>query len=261
MSEVESELYFTSSKLQKAAGFLAIICAVVSLGMVIAWADKHDTSKQYLGGLNWSKLVFNWHPVMMISGMILCFITSLLSYRIIKLPKYLTKAFHAFTHLVAIVCTLIGLAAVVTSHNYKDHNKAGKYSANIYTIHSILGVTTLTLYFSNYILAFFHFLVPVVSDDARKAFRPNHVFLGLFTLFVAAMAVETGINEKSTFLGCGYAVTSADWNPAENYDELSDGCKLANGIGIMVLLSVFLCAYALLGPGSVPLSDAQKSLL
>lgn len=42
---------------------------------------------------------------------------------------------------------------------------------------------------------------------------------------------------------------NADWDPALNYHKLSDGCRLANGIGLVVLLSVFLCAYAIVGPG------------
>lgn len=252
-----ADVFYTTSKIQRVAGFLAIISAIISTGMVITWADKHDTSENYLGGLNWNKRVFNWHPVMMVSGMVLCLITSLLSYRIIELPKRITKIFHALMHAAAIACVLIGLSAVVTSHNYKDHNKNGTYTANLYSMHSLLGISAMVLYFSNYILAFFHFLFPVVSAEARATFKPNHVFLGLFTLIAATIAVETGITELTTKLGCIYPVTSADWNPAENYHELTDGCKLANGLGVMVLLSVFLCAYALLGPGSVPLAAAE----
>uniref|UniRef100_A0A7S3MBE7 Cytochrome b561 domain-containing protein n=1 Tax=Spumella elongata TaxID=89044 RepID=A0A7S3MBE7_9STRA len=259
-NENPAEVYYTTSKLQRIAGVLAIVAALVSTAMVITWADKHDTSKNYLGGINWSKRVFNYHPVMMVIGMNLCLITSLLSYRIIELPKKITKVFHAVTHAGAIVCALVGLSAVVTSHNYKDHNGNNKYTANLYSMHSLLGISALVLYFSNYILAFFHFLMPVVSNDARASFKPNHVFLGLFTLIAATIALETGITELTTKLGCIYPVTSADWNPAENYHELSDGCKLANGLGVMILLGVFLCAYALLGPGTVALASRSDQV-
>jgi hypothetical protein len=116
-------------------------------------------------------------------------------------------------------------------------------------MHSLVGVSAMVLYFSNYILGFLHFLLPGVSLELKKTFMPNHVFLGVCTLIVGFAAVESGITELTTKLGCIYTVTSADWNPAENYHELSDGCKLANGIGIVVLLAVILCAYALIGPG------------
>lgn len=54
---------------------------------------------------------------------------------------------------------------------------------------------------------------------------------------------------------------NADWNPTHNYHKLTDGCKLANGIGIVVLLSVFLCAYAIVGPGvSASMNETTDSI-
>jgi hypothetical protein len=250
-----SDVFYRASSAQKVAGILAIISAIAATGMAITWADKHDTSKNYLGGLNWHLRPFNWHPVLMISGMILGLICSLLTYRIIKLPKPYQKLMHFLLHSGSIVCILTGLSAVVTSHNFTDHNKSGTYTANLYSMHSLIGVSAMVLYFSNYILGFVSFLLPVFSVDIRSAIKPHHVFLGLFTLIVGFAAVESGITELTTKLGCIYSVTSADWNPAENYHELSDGCKLANGIGIVVLLAVFFCAYALLGPGATPTTD------
>jgi hypothetical protein len=248
-TEEMASVYNTASVSQKIAAVTAILSALIALGMTIAWADKHDTDKKYLGGLNWDRLVFNWHPVMMISGMVLCFVCSLVSYRVVNMPKVYTKIMHAALHLGAIVCTLIGLSAVVSSHNYQDKNKGNGFSANLYTLHSLLGVCAMVLYFSNYIMGFVHFLTSMASPEMRANFKPNHVFFGIFSLFLSTIAVLTGITEKSTFLGCGYPAHSADWNPATRYHNLPDGCKLANGIGIMVLVTVFLCAFALLGPG------------
>lgn len=248
-SDRPSDAFFEATGVQKAAGYLAIVAAIVATAMVIAWADKHDVDKNYLGGLNWHLRVFNWHPVLMISGMILCLICSLLSYRIFQLPKTGQKIIHFLLHSGAVVCVITGLAAVVTSHNYTDHNKNGTYTANLYSMHSLIGITALVLYFSNYIIGLVSFLMPCTTIDLKKAIMPNHIFLGVCTLIVGFCAVESGLTELTTKLGCIYTVTSADWNPAENYHELTDGCKLANGIGIMVLLAVVLCAYALLGPG------------
>lgn len=253
--ENPSELYFTVSKAQKIAGVGAILAAIAATGMTIAWADKHDTSKNYLGGLNWHLRVFNWHPVLMVAGMVLGLISSLLTYRIIPLPKAYQKIIHMLIHAGAIVCILTGLSAVVTSHNYTDHNGNSKYTANLYSMHSLLGISAMVLYFSNYIIGFVAFMMPCASLDLRKMIKPHHVFFGTFTLFAAFAAVESGITELTTKLSCIYTVTSADWNPAENYHELTEGCKLANGIGIVVFLAVMLCAYALFGPGGTPSTE------
>lgn len=205
-SDRPSNLFYESTGIQKIAGYAAILCAIAAVGMTITWADKHDTDENYLGGLNWSKRVFNWHPVLMVSGMILCLVCSLLTYRIIQLPKMVTKLFHALFHSAAIVCILTGLAAVTTSHNYTDHNKNGTYTANLYSMHSLLGISAMVVYFSNYLMGFIHFLVPGVSLEMKQAFKPNHIFLGVFTLIVGAIAVESGITELTTKLGCIYKV-------------------------------------------------------
>jgi hypothetical protein len=36
--------------------------------------------------------------------------------------------------------------------------------------------------------------------------------------------------------GCTYVVTAPDTNPASHYHRLPAGCKLSNGIGVVVLL-------------------------
>jgi hypothetical protein len=249
-SERSSDLFYSSTGIQKIAAVLAIVFAIIALGMTAAWANNHQTDKHYLGGLNWNEQVFNWHPVLMVAGMVLCLICGLVTYRIVPLPKKHQKVIHAIIHAAAIICTITGLSAVVTFNNYTNHNEYGAYFSNLYSIHSFMGLSAIVLYFSNFILGFMHFLLPGVSIELRKAFRPNHVFFGAMTLFVSAMAVQSGIAEEAS--SCYYEVTSAEWNPAKHYHRLPDGCKLSNGIGIMVLLAVLFCAYALLGPSRDP---------
>lgn len=204
--EKPSDLFYTASIYQKIAGVLAITGAVVATSMMVTWANTHDTDQAYLGGLNWGRLVFNWHPVLMITGMILCLISSLLMYRINELPKYMTKAMHATIHTAAIICVLTGLSAVVTGNNYTNHSYDYQYVPNLYSLHSLLGMSAMVLYFSNYLLAGFHFLAPGVKLEWKVAFKPNHVFVGVFTLFAATFAVLSGINELSNDVGCIYSV-------------------------------------------------------
>jgi hypothetical protein len=104
------------------------------------------------------------------------------------------------------------------------------------------------LYFSQYLLGLLFFGLQVSPAWAAR-YKPNHIFLGVFALFAAVFAVQTGLAELTTKLGCSYTVSSANWNPAHNYHRLSAGCQLANGIGIMVFLTALFAAYALIGPG------------
>ena len=58
------------SKLSRYSAWLAHGFAFTSLGLVIAWAGGTDTSAGFLGGFNWTNLTFNYHPVMMVGGLL-----------------------------------------------------------------------------------------------------------------------------------------------------------------------------------------------
>jgi hypothetical protein len=247
MTSLPSDLFYTSSKLQKAAGVLAILGAITTTMMTLYWAKHTDTTSKYLGGLNWNDLVFNWHPVMMVSGMILCGVCSSLSYRLLQLPKRYSKLLHAGLHTCSITCLLIGLKAVLDSHNGK--NPSHKFIANFYSLHSFIGLLAISLTFLNYFLGLTFFLVDIVRTEWKLWFKPYHTFIGVMAFFFGAMAALSGISEKCTFLNCSYSVTSTDSHFGQNYHLLPAGCRLANGIGMMVLLTVLTMAYALLGPG------------
>lgn len=46
--------------------------------------------------------------------------------------------------------------------------------------------------------------------------------------------------ELTTELGCSYSLNGPDFNPIDHYNELNYGCRLANGVGILVLLVALL---------------------
>lgn len=45
--------------------------------------------------------------------------------------------------------------------------------------------------------------------------------------------------------GCTYTVSTPDSNPASHYPLLPSGCKLSNGIGVVVLLMFVLVAFGM----------------
>lgn len=54
-------------------------------------------------------------------------------------PKLPWKFAHAFLHLTAFILTILGLVAVFRFHNHKN-------TANLYSLHSWLGITTVFLF-------------------------------------------------------------------------------------------------------------------
>ena len=160
--------------------------------LIINWMGGKDRDETYLGGFNFNELIFNYHPVFMTTGMIVCGTCSMISYRVIPLPKLIVKQFHAFMHTTAMVLIILGLACVITGNNYKSKNEDNTYYGNLSTVHSLIGLTTCIIYALNYFLGFCHFLMPGFSVEARKAYMPNHVIIGVIALVAASCSALTG---------------------------------------------------------------------
>mmetsp|Transcript_9291 Transcript_9291/g.13902 ORF Transcript_9291/g.13902 Transcript_9291/m.13902 type:complete len:227 (+) Transcript_9291:155-835(+) len=211
------------------AAILAIIFSMVAVILTVYWVySDFDTS--YLGGLNTNHLLFNWHPVLMVSGMILCAISSLMSFRILPFDKLIKKYVHATLHTLTIACICLGLTAVFQSSNNPNTSADDGYSANLVSMHSYLGIIAIIVYGANYILGFTSFLLFKtlnIAEEIKAALMPYHIFLGICALFAAVIAVETGIMELSSELtidgnpACSYSVTSADMNPAVHYSIIA----------------------------------------
>ena len=248
MSEAPSQLLDDSTQLQKFAGVSAVILAGAAMIMTAYWAYGPNTDEGFLGGLDWKKNTFNWHPVMMVAGAIFALITSILSFRVLPLPKTIQKTVHGIMHTAAFVCMSIGLAAILQSNNFKKQSSYDAYTANFTTIHTYVGLGVYILYGLNYVLGIAHYALPIFSMAMKKAYMHSHVFIGTFILFGSLTAVVSGLTVMTG--SCVYPVTSADLNPAENYHLLNKGCQLANSIGIVSVLAVFLCFYSIFRSGS-----------
>lgn len=226
------------SPLQSRLSLVAATIAAVAFICAVAWARNDDKEDKYLGGLNWTDQVFNWHVVCMI-GFICCFSMALLSFRLFPLGKLVNKAAHVFWHSAALFCLIVGLVAVFKSHNTLVASPSG-YKPNLYSLHSWIGLAAVLLFGQNYVLGAVHFLLNSVPVERKKAYMPYHQIIGEFAYFAGFAAIETGLMEKNTFISCYYDVTQKDFNPAENYNEIPAGCRLSNGIGTLVLV-LFVC--------------------
>lgn len=236
---------------------LAHIFAITSLLLVSNWIFFGNEN---LGGLytiqmndeqsdNY-KYVFNWHPFMMIFGMIFCLVEGILSYKTFEgtRSRRTAKLIHLGWQTLCVISMIIGLVAVFFSHNYPS---GGTYKPNLYSLHSWIGISVVTLYFFQYLFGIYTFLTPqtISSIENRKGIAPYHVFLGIFLLFGAGFAVETGIQEKLMFgPSCSGTIPTdkADTNPAKYYNDIPVVCKKGNWLGISVFLTIFFTSWAMM---------------
>merc|ERR1712224_436840 len=113
----------------------------------------------------------------------------------------------------------------------KWHKLANK--ADLYSLHSWLGIATVTMFSAQYLAGFWHFFFPGSRMETRRAYYPMHVFFGIFTYFLANFTILTGITEKNYLLKCWYKMSwdTKDYNPAQYYTRIPLGCRISNGVG------------------------------
>ncbi|XP_072300125.1 plasma membrane ascorbate-dependent reductase CYBRD1 [Eucyclogobius newberryi] len=176
--------------------FLSALCAAALTGslaiiFVLTWV------LHYRDGLAWDggSAEFNWHPVLMVVGLIFLQGTAIIIFR---LPwtwacnKLVMKWIHASLHLLAFTLAVISTVAVFDFHN------AAKIP-NMYSLHSWLGIAAITLYCLQIVVGVVLYLIPITPVSWRAAFMPFHAFFGT-VLFVGVIAVALmGITEKLIF--------------------------------------------------------------
>lgn len=132
----------------------------------------------------------------MVSGMLVGLTNGILSFRR-PLERNSNKMLHVCWFAATIVTMSIGLKAV-----WKSHDDQKPYKANLYTLHSMIGLAAVVLLSQNFLLGLLNFVSPFMSDMVKKFYKPNHIFMGICTLIMAVMAITTGSKEKAFYLSC-----------------------------------------------------------
>ena len=184
---------------------------------------------------------FNYHPIMMVASF--CLMTvAFLAFRLPWLSgqsRNLIKAVHGLSWLGAITTSSIGLWAVFKAHNDNMY-------ANLYSLHSWFGICVFALFLFNWVCGFFLFGMKVGPDSLRSTFMPLHKYLGTVVYVGYAAAILLGLLENDTFYDyCGYAITTPDTNPAENYDKISHVCRLAHAVGFQVFAMTLTAGFVI----------------
>ncbi|CAM8887816.1 hypothetical protein QQ045_026161 [Rhodiola kirilowii] len=171
--------------------YAAHVLAIVGAALVLLWTIH------FRGGLAWEAsnkgLIFNLHPVLMLIGFIILGGEAIISYKSLPLKKETKKLIHLVLHAVALVLGAIGIYAA-----FKYHNESG--IANLYSLHSWIGIGVISLYAVQWIYGFIIFFYPGGSASLRSVSLPWHVLFGAFVYILAIATATLGFLEKLTFL-------------------------------------------------------------
>jgi uncharacterized integral membrane protein len=206
--------------------------------LVFVWADNEDTSAKYLGGLNFGSKLFNWHPVFM-TWATSALIEGALAYRAMRFYSHREKKLvHGIWNFIAVLLFCAGLISVF---RYKEKN----HLASLYSTHSWLGIFTVVLIFAQFVVGFGVYALPRVTMVTKQRIYPLHSAFGLASTVTAIAAVLSGIDHENTMLGCAYSVVNKDLDPAIHYTDLPRGCRMSNGIAVMMMILLMLFVYVI----------------
>lgn len=206
---------------------LAQLFGVTACVLVLVWCIH------YRGGLAFhdhdKSKIFNVHPVFMFIGLIFLSSQAILAYKIIPAKKEIQKSVHLALLGSAIVLGAIGIYAV-----FKFHNESK--IKNMYSLHSWLGISTISLFGLQWIAALVAFVYPGASKPRRDAIYPWHVFLGVFLYALAIGTAELGILEKLTF------------QQFAGLNRFSSEAMLVNSTGLVILVFALLVVLSTILP-------------
>uniref|UniRef100_W5NEG0 Lysosomal membrane ascorbate-dependent ferrireductase CYB561A3 n=1 Tax=Lepisosteus oculatus TaxID=7918 RepID=W5NEG0_LEPOC len=244
MSSVLS--FYVSYLLCLCLGFLCVV-------FVSYWNSK------WRGGFAWdgSGLQFNWHPVLMVTGLVVVYGNAAVLYRIPltwgenKLPW---KLLHAVLMFLALLLAVLGLCAVFDFHNKQS-------TPNLYSVHSWVGICTVVLFATQqqWALGLCTFLLPCSPLDLRKFVKPLHVWMGSAIFIMGIISCISGINEKLIF-------SLKSGNKTQPYSTLPPEAVFANSLGILivafgVVVLGILSKQSWRRPESGPEDDSSRPLL
>ncbi|XP_063752520.1 LOW QUALITY PROTEIN: lysosomal membrane ascorbate-dependent ferrireductase CYB561A3 [Eleginops maclovinus] len=182
-------------------------------------------SSQWRGGFAWdgSPLQFNWHPVLMVTGLLVLYGNGAVLYRVPltwgqnKLPW---KLLHAGLLLLSLILSIVGLCAVFDFHNEKK-------IPNLYSLHSWIGIAATALFALQWVFGLGVFLLPFAPPSLRGLLKPVHVWMGGGILWLSVAACISGINEKLFFVLKG--------GSGPSYSDLPSEAVLGNSLGVLIV--------------------------
>ncbi|XP_055036686.2 lysosomal membrane ascorbate-dependent ferrireductase CYB561A3 [Misgurnus anguillicaudatus] len=184
-------------------------------------------SGTWRGGFAWdgSFLQFNWHPVLMVTGLVVLYGNAVLLYRV-PLPwsRWWCKVAHAGLLLVALVLCLLGVSAAFDFHSANN-------IPHLYSLHSWTGIVTVATFTLQWSVGFGAFLLPWTSLAFRSFLKPIHLWMGMAIFILGLISSLSGINEKLLL-----TLVGRNGSNTEPYSALPSEALFANSLGILVAL-------------------------
>ncbi|XP_042251670.1 lysosomal membrane ascorbate-dependent ferrireductase CYB561A3-like [Thunnus maccoyii] len=207
-----SVFFYVTYVLCLCLGLLCVLC-------VICWSSR------WRGGFSWdgSALQFNWHPVLMVSGLVVLYGIAVVVYRVPftwKQRKHTWKLVHAGLMLLSLLLSVLGLCAVFDFHR-------SFHIPNLYSLHSWVGICTVVMFAFQWVLGLAGFLFPYPPLWIRSALKPVHIWIGKAVLILSLTSCISGINEKLFLTLNGIT--------GEPYNSLPVETKFANSLGILIV--------------------------
>ncbi|KGN52567.1 probable transmembrane ascorbate ferrireductase 2 [Cucumis sativus] len=210
-----------------------IFLAVRVLGMLVA-ALLFMWTLHFRGGLalisDNKDHIFNVHPVLMVTGLILLNGEAMLAYKTVSGTKNFKKLVHLTLQFVAFFLSLIGIWAALKFHNDKGIE-------NFYSLHSWLGLVSIFLFGVQWSAGFVTFWYPGGSRNSRATLLPWHVFFGVYIYGLSIATTVTGLLEKATFLQTSKVIS-----------RYSNEALLINSLGVLIVLLGGLVILAVIAP-------------
>ncbi|CAH1108702.1 unnamed protein product [Psylliodes chrysocephalus] len=162
-------------------------------------------------------LIFNWHPLLMVIGMVFIFSHAILLYRTGRhCCKSSMKLTHGIFHSLTILLISLGLAAAFSNHIMKK-------IPNMYTLHSWIGMMAIIIFITNFIFALGCMGCPGTTQKIRDIGCPVHIQIGIVCFLVAIVAAVLGVAEKTIF-------------GVKNYKDMPGEGVICNLIGLLMVI-------------------------
>ncbi|KAK9118042.1 hypothetical protein Scep_016135 [Stephania cephalantha] len=216
-----------SSSFRLTALPVVVVANILSLAfvtLILVWA------LHFQGGLGLKsenvQQIFNIHPVLMVIGPIFIGGEAIMVYKMVPSTKKVQKLVHLILHLVALALGIVGITAIF---KFQHDVQLG----NLRTLHSWLGIGTISLYGLQWLFAAFSFWFPRAATTTRAKLLPWHWFAGMAIFVMAVMTAETGLNRLTV--------------PGGTLDSAS---LVVNFTGLLILLFAVTVSLSVILPGT-----------
>jgi cytochrome b-561 len=212
-----------------------------------SWNMKNEDRAKAVEGYSQPMNVLAWHPLFMVAGFFWSQAIAISSWSV--LPSYKTAlAVHIFFQLAAVTTLICGLCAIAA---YK--RRVAGTESSLTTMHSWAGIVTVVMFGTQFLIGCAHSIINSSGNQLVISTRNLHKSFGVATFASTAITIVSGImNYTNKYANSCQYVQHGDWkyiakvetDPARHYNWLPNACKIANGLGIAVIVTVFAIVYA-----------------